>query len=117
MRVAPEAEAVPFGKALTGVWSRSTLALCLPFVPAERAGNQASLKEISVPVVEETVVIARPPQEVWWRHPPHPKDRRQVRLGDIFGKLADPIVERAQGRTVRANLETLADLLAEHPAA
>lgn len=36
-------------------------------------------------------------------------------LGGIFGKLADPLVERAQGRTVRANLETLAELLAEHP--
>lgn len=36
-------------------------------------------------------------------------------LGGVFGKLADPFVERAQGRTVRANLETLADLLAEHP--
>jgi carbon monoxide dehydrogenase subunit G len=36
-------------------------------------------------------------------------------LGGIFGKLADPLVERAQGRTVRANLETLAEWLAEHP--
>jgi carbon monoxide dehydrogenase subunit G len=36
-------------------------------------------------------------------------------LGGIFGKLADPLVERAQGRTVRANLETLAELLEEHP--
>lgn len=36
-------------------------------------------------------------------------------LGGVFGKLADPFVERAQARTVRANLETLADLLAEHP--
>lgn len=36
-------------------------------------------------------------------------------LGGIFGKLADPLVERAQGRTVRANLETLAEMLAEHP--
>jgi carbon monoxide dehydrogenase subunit G len=36
-------------------------------------------------------------------------------LGGIFGKLADPLVVKAQGRTVRANLETLAELLAEHP--
>jgi carbon monoxide dehydrogenase subunit G len=36
-------------------------------------------------------------------------------LGGIFGKLADPLVEKAQSRTVRANLETLAELLAEHP--
>jgi carbon monoxide dehydrogenase subunit G len=38
-------------------------------------------------------------------------------LGGVFGKLADPLVERAQGRTVRANLETLAEWLAEHPQA
>lgn len=36
-------------------------------------------------------------------------------LGGIFGKIADPLVERAQGRTVRANLETLAEWLVEHP--
>jgi len=36
-------------------------------------------------------------------------------LGGVFGRLADPFVARAQGRTVRANLETLAELLAEHP--
>ena len=36
-------------------------------------------------------------------------------LGGVFGKLADSLVERAQGRTVRANLETLAEWLAEHP--
>lgn len=36
-------------------------------------------------------------------------------LGGVFGKLADSLVERAYGRTVRANLETLAELLAEHP--
>lgn len=35
-------------------------------------------------------------------------------LGGIFGKLADPFIEMAQTRTVRANLETLADYLA-HP--
>ncbi|MEP6697745.1 MAG: SRPBCC family protein [Pseudonocardiales bacterium] len=34
-------------------------------------------------------------------------------LGGIFGKLADPVVQRAQARTVRANLETLADMLQE----
>lgn len=32
-------------------------------------------------------------------------------LGGVFGRIADPIVERAQARTVRANLETLAELL------
>jgi uncharacterized membrane protein len=36
-------------------------------------------------------------------------------LGGVFGRFADPLVERAQARTVRANLETLAELLAEHP--
>lgn len=36
-------------------------------------------------------------------------------LGGVFGKLADPFVQKAHTRTVRANLETLADLLAEHP--
>lgn len=36
-------------------------------------------------------------------------------LGGIFGKLADRFVETAQARTVRANLETLSELLAEHP--
>ena len=36
-------------------------------------------------------------------------------LGGVFGKLADSFVEKAHTRTVRANLETLADLLAEHP--
>ncbi|HEV7567056.1 MAG TPA: SRPBCC family protein [Microbacteriaceae bacterium] len=36
-------------------------------------------------------------------------------LGGIFGRLADPFVERAQARTVRANLDTLAELLAENP--
>jgi uncharacterized membrane protein len=35
-------------------------------------------------------------------------------LGGVFGRLADPIVERAQARTVRANLETLAELLAKN---
>lgn len=34
-------------------------------------------------------------------------------LGGIFGRVADPIVEKAQRRTVRANLDTLAELLAE----
>jgi NADPH:quinone reductase-like Zn-dependent oxidoreductase len=29
----------------------------------------------------------------------------------VFGRLADPIVEKAQRRTVRANLDTLAELL------
>ncbi|MGB9377738.1 MAG: SRPBCC family protein [Mycobacteriales bacterium] len=34
-------------------------------------------------------------------------------LGGIFGRIADPIVQRAQGRTIRANLENLAELLGE----
>lgn len=34
-------------------------------------------------------------------------------LGGIFGRLSDPIVEKAQRRTVRANLDTLAELLAK----
>jgi len=34
-------------------------------------------------------------------------------LGGVFGRLADPFVARAQARTVRANLETLAELLAD----
>jgi carbon monoxide dehydrogenase subunit G len=36
-------------------------------------------------------------------------------MGGFFGKLADPLVQKTHTRTVRANLETLADLLAEHP--
>ena len=36
-------------------------------------------------------------------------------LGGVFGRLADPFIEKAQARTVRANLETLAELLVEHP--
>lgn len=36
-------------------------------------------------------------------------------MGGFFRKLADPFVQKAHARTVRANLETLADLLAEHP--
>jgi uncharacterized protein YndB with AHSA1/START domain len=35
-------------------------------------------------------------------------------LGGVFGRLADPLVERAQARTVRNNLETLAEILTEH---
>jgi len=38
-----------------------------------------------------------------------------VGLGGVFGRLADPFIEKAQARTVRANLDTLAELLAEHP--
>lgn len=33
-------------------------------------------------------------------------------LGGVFGRLGDPLVQSAQGRTVRANLKRLADLLA-----
>ncbi|WP_461174823.1 SRPBCC family protein [Arthrobacter sp. Z1-9] len=36
-------------------------------------------------------------------------------MGGFFGKLADPLVQKAHARTVRANLDTLADLLGEHP--
>jgi len=36
-------------------------------------------------------------------------------LGGVFGRLTDPFIEKAQSRTVRANLDTLAQLLAEHP--
>jgi uncharacterized protein YndB with AHSA1/START domain len=35
-------------------------------------------------------------------------------LGGIFGRLADPLVEKAQARTVRNNLETLTEVLTEH---
>lgn len=48
-----------------------------------------------MPVIEESIFIARPPQ-------------------DGFGRLADPFIEKAQSRTVRANLETLAELLVDH---
>jgi uncharacterized membrane protein len=34
-------------------------------------------------------------------------------LGGLFGRIADPIVERAQRRTVRGSLETLAELLTQ----
>jgi uncharacterized membrane protein len=34
-------------------------------------------------------------------------------LGGVFGKLADPFVEMAQRRTVRANLDTLVELLGQ----
>ena len=34
-------------------------------------------------------------------------------LGGIFGRLADPLVEKAHRRTVRANLDTLAELLTQ----
>lgn len=33
-------------------------------------------------------------------------------LGGVFGRLGDPLVQSAQGRTVRANLKRLAELLA-----
>ena len=36
-------------------------------------------------------------------------------LGGVFGRLADPFIEKAQARTVRANLETLAELLVQQP--
>jgi len=34
-------------------------------------------------------------------------------LGGVFGRLADPFIEKAQARTVRANLETLAELVVD----
>lgn len=36
-------------------------------------------------------------------------------LGGVFGKLAEAFIVRAHGRTMRANLETLAELLEHHP--
>jgi carbon monoxide dehydrogenase subunit G len=180
---------------LTEAGSGSNLALCLPLRRPSRAGIGCLSQEIAVPVVEESVVIARPPQEVFdflsrfeniavydssvtssgqvgdgpvgkgsrgrgtskimgqqfdWVvevaefDPPRRMVSRSVEgkldftvtfdlepadggtrvtqrieaasgLGGVFGKLADALVERAQGRTVRANLETLAEWLAEHP--
>lgn len=38
-------------------------------------------------------------------------------LGGIFGRMADPFIQKAQARTVRANLDSLAELLVEHPEA
>lgn len=35
-------------------------------------------------------------------------------LGGVFGKVADPLVQKAQARTTRANLETLVEILTEH---
>jgi uncharacterized membrane protein len=35
-------------------------------------------------------------------------------LGGVFGKIADPLVQKAQARTTRANLETLGEVLTEH---
>ena len=34
-------------------------------------------------------------------------------LGGIFGRITDPLVEKAQRRTVRGNLDTLAELLTQ----
>ncbi|MGJ9403909.1 SRPBCC family protein [Arthrobacter sp. KK5.5] len=36
-------------------------------------------------------------------------------FGGLFGKVADPLVQKAHAHTVRGNLGTLADVLAEHP--
>lgn len=36
-------------------------------------------------------------------------------LGGVFGKLAEPFIVRAHGRTIRANMETLAEILEHHP--
>lgn len=35
-------------------------------------------------------------------------------LGGVFGKITDPLVQKAQTRTTRANLETLVEILTEH---
>jgi carbon monoxide dehydrogenase subunit G len=35
-------------------------------------------------------------------------------LGGIFGKIADPLVQKAHARTTKANLETLSEILTEH---
>ncbi len=37
-------------------------------------------------------------------------------LGGVFGRLADPFIANVQARTMRANLDTLAELLLEPPA-
>ena len=34
-------------------------------------------------------------------------------LGGVFGRLTDPLVEKAQQRTVKANLDTLAELMSQ----
>lgn len=36
-------------------------------------------------------------------------------LEGVFGRLADPFIEKARARTGRANLETLAELLVQQP--
>jgi carbon monoxide dehydrogenase subunit G len=38
-------------------------------------------------------------------------------LGGLFGRFADPLVQRAQSRAVRANLQRLAEQLESDPAA
>lgn len=35
-------------------------------------------------------------------------------LGGIFGKITDPLVQKAHARATRANLETLVEILTEH---
>lgn len=35
-------------------------------------------------------------------------------LGSVFGKIADPLVQKAQSRSTRADLETLVEILTEH---
>lgn len=35
-------------------------------------------------------------------------------LGGVFGRLADPLVNRAYSRQIRADLETLSQILTEH---
>ena len=40
----------------------------------------------------------------------------QPGLGGVFGRMTDPFIAKVQARTMRANLETLADLLAQESA-
>ena len=35
-------------------------------------------------------------------------------LGGVFGRIADPVVNKAYGRQIRADLETLSQILTEH---
>ena len=79
-----------------------------------------------MPTIKESVLITRSPEEVFdfldtasnlpvWDSSiiEAKKVEAESGLGGIFGKLSDPIVENAQRRTVRSNLGTLAELLAQ----
>ena len=73
-----------------------------------------------MPTIEESVLITRSPEDTASNLPvwdssiiEAKKVEAESGLGGIFGKLSDPIVENAQRRTVRSNLGTLAELLAQ----